>query len=249
MATNSSKPDSPWTPTGTYNPSTQERAQRARLVLKDYDTAQLYDYAVTAGFVPSGSKKEVVVPAFQQMLAAAKSLIETTGNARVKLSNWITVYPALKDAMLVDGDLPADAGLQMRCKVLSDLKVSKANFHLVKEGDDGSVYPRISSILSDAAGVVIGQIKKGSPINVNGKNFGDVQADVKVRFQWLPDGASEPSVVELTPSTINDNLAKCAWSSAMNDIPVGAEVTVTVARTIDGQEYVSTEKKVTVLAA
>ena len=249
MSASNSKADAVWTPTGTYNPKTEQRAQRGQLVLKDYNTEQLFDYAATAGFVPAGSKKEVVVPAFQQMLAAAKSLIETTGNARVVLAQWISVYPALQKAMLVDGNLPDTAAIQMRCRVLKTLKVGIDDFHLVKEGDDGASIPKLDFVLSDAAGVVRGEIKKGSPINANGRNFGTVAADVKIRFAWTPDGASEPSHVDLTPSTINENLLKAAWSSAMNDIPVGAEVTVTVIRTIDGVEYTSNEKVVKVLAA
>ena len=65
------------------NPKTGELSERAAVVNKEYDSSALFDYASNSGFVPAGSKKEVIVPGFGQMMAAAKSLIETTGDAKV----------------------------------------------------------------------------------------------------------------------------------------------------------------------
>ena len=223
------------------NPKTGQFAERAVISTKECGSNDLYDFAAANGYLPSGSKKEVVVPAFAGLMAAAKALIETTGNSRVVLSDWLAVSPTLRNAALEAGRIPATARLVTALRVHSELRLDPAKFNLVLEGYDGSLVPTIGSMISDATGAERGRLVKDAPIIVSGRNFGETVEDASVRFVWNDGTETAGTVV-----TCADTLVKVAAVPEFAQLESGTEIKVAVTRTVDGASYTSAEKNVTI---
>ena len=225
------------------NPKTGEYGQRAAVVNKEYDSSSLFDYAANSGFVPAGSKKEVIVPGFSQMMAAAKSLIETTGDARVLFADWLTVAVATKDAALKDGAIPETAKLVTTIRVHKGLKIDPTQFHLKLEGYDDTLAPKIDFLISAAAGAERSKLVRGQAIMINGRNFGEDDTALAVSFGW-GEGEDAHSIAARI-SSCGENLIALTWPQEFNDLPAGTKVTATVKRTIDGRDYTSKPKAAT----
>lgn len=223
------------------NPKTGQFAERAVISTKECGSNELYDFAAANGYLPAGSKKEVIVPAYSGLMAAAKALIETTGNSRVVLSDWLAVSPTLRNATLEAGNIPATARLVTALRVHSELKLDPAKFNLVLDGYDESLVPRMDYLISDATGADRGRLVKDAPIIISGRNFGETAADAVVKFVWNDGSETTGTLV-----TCADTLVKIAAVSEFAPLESGTEITVTVTRTVDGTNYTSTEKKVVI---
>lgn len=81
-------------------------------------------------------------------------------------------------------------------------------------------------------------IVKDAPIKVAGENFGAEPDEVSVKFVYA-DGAEISGVV----SAASGGLVTVAWPSALDTLAAGTKVSLTVARTVDGETYVSPEAK------
>ena len=223
------------------NPKTGELSERAAVVNKEYDSSALFDYASNSGFVPAGSKKEVIVPGFGQMMAAAKSLIETTGDAKVVFADWLTIAVGVKKATLENGAIPDSAKLVTSLRVHKDLKIDPARFNLVLEGYDESLVPRIEFAISDVTGADRGRLVKDAAIMLAGRGFGEELEGAVVRFVWNDGSETTGTLV-----TCSDSLVKVAAVPEFADLDSGTEITITVTHTVDGTGYTSAEKKVVI---
>ncbi len=221
------------------NPKTGDYGQRAAVVLKDYRSNELYDFAAANGYLPAGSKKEVIVPAYSGLMAAAKALIETTGNSRVVLSDWLAVSPTLRNATLEAGNIPATARLVTSLRVHSELKLDPAKFNLVLDGYDESLVPRMDYLISDSTGADRGRLVKDAPIIISGRGFGEELAGAVVKFVWNDGSETTGTLV-----TCADTLVKVAAVPEFDPLESGTEIKVTVSRTVDGTTYTSVEKTV-----
>ena len=222
------------------NPKTGEFSERAAVVNKEYDSSALFDFAANSGFVPAGSKKEVIVPGFSQMMAAAKSLIETTGDAKVVFADWLTIAVGVKKATLEDGAIPDSARLVTSLRVHKDLKLDPAKFHLVLEGYDEALMPKVDFLISAAAGATRSKLVRGQAIMVNGRSFGEDDTALAVTFGWT-EGETEHTVTARIASC-GENLIAVAWPQEFTDLPAGTKVTATVKRTVDDRDYTSNPK-------
>ena len=222
------------------NPKTGDFGQRAAVVLKDYRSNELYDFAAANGYLPAGSKKEVIVPAFSGLMAAAKALIETTGNSRVVLSDWLAVSPTLRNATLEAGNIPATARLVTALRVHSELRLDPTKFNLVLEGYDDALVPKVDFLISAAAGAARSKLVRGQAIMVNGRSFGEDDDALAVTFSWT-EGAEEHTVTARIASC-GENLIAIAWPQEFTDLPAGTEVTAVVKRTVDERDYLSKPK-------
>ena len=223
------------------NPKTGELSERAAVVNKEYDSSALFDYASNSGFVPAGSKKEVIVPGFGQMMAAAKSLIETTGDAKVVFADWLTIAVGVKKATLENGAIPDSAKLVTSLRVHKDLKIDPARFNLVLEGYDESLVPRIEFAISDVTGADRGRLVKDAAIMLAGRGFGEELEGAVVKFVWNDGSETTGTLV-----TCSDSLVKVAAVPEFADLDSGTEITITVTHTVDGTGYTSAEKKVVI---
>ena len=223
------------------NPKTGEYGQRAVISTKECGSNDLYDFAAANGYLPSGSKKEVVVPAFAGLMAAAKALIETTGNARVVLSDWLAVSPALKNATLEAGNIPASARLVTALRVHSELRLDPAKFNLVLEGYDEALVPRIADVISRQTGADKGRLVKDAPIALMGHGFGDTVDGATVKFVF-EDGTE----IEGSITSCADTYAEVAWPAELERLESGTKIAITATRVIDGVTYTSKEKEVVV---
>jgi len=221
------------------NPKTGQFAERAVISTKECGSNDLYDFAAANGYLPSGSKKEVVVPAFAGLMAAAKALIETTGNSRVVLSDWLAVSPTLRNATLEAGNIPASARLVTALRVHSELRLDPAKFNLVLDGYDESMVPKMEHIISDATGADRGRLVKDAPIIISGRGFGETAAEAVVKFVWN-DGTETTGTV----ATCADTLVKVAAVPEFATLESGTKIAVTVSRTVDGTTYTSAGKSV-----
>ena len=98
--------------------------------------------------------------------------------------------------------------------------------------------PFVKYIASDAADAPRGVIVKDAPIKVSGGNFGAEPDEVSVKFVYA-DGAEIAGVV----SAASGGLVTVAWPSALDTLAAGTQVSLTVARTVGGETYVSPEAK------
>ena len=225
------------------NPKTGDISERAAVVNKEYDSSALFDFAANSGFVPAGSKKEVIVPGFSQMMAAAKSLIETTGDAKVVFADWLTIAVGVKKATLEDGAIPDSAKLVTSLRVHKDLRIDPAKFRLVLEGYDDALAPKVDFLISAAAGAVRSRLVRGQAIMINGRSFGEDDTALAVSFSW---GEGEDAhTIAARISSCGENLIALTWPQEFNDLPTGTKVTATVKRTIDERDYTSKPKDAT----
>ena len=100
------------------------------------------------------------------------------------------------------------------------------------------VVPFVKYIASDAADAPRGVIVKDAPIKVAGENFGGEPDGIAVKFVYA-DGAEISGVV----SAASGGLVTVAWPSALDTLAAGTQISLTVARTVDGETYVSPEAK------
>ena len=222
------------------NPRTSAYDQRAVIMTKEYKTGDLYDFAAKNGYLSSGVKKEVAVPAFAGLMAAAKGLIETTGNARVVLADWLAISPSLKNATLDGGAIPDSAKIVTSLRVHSELRLDPAKFSLVLEGYDETLVPKVDFLISAAAGAARSKLVRGQAIMVNGRSFGEDDDALAVTFSWT-EGAEEHTVTARIASC-GENLIAIAWPQEFTDLPAGTEVTAVVKRTVDERDYLSKPK-------
>ena len=223
------------------NPKTGQFAERAVISTKECGSNDLYDFAAANGYLPSGSKKEVVVPAFAGLMAAAKALIETTGNSRVVLSDWLAVSPTLRNATLEAGTIPPSARLVTALRVHSELRLDPAKFNLVLEGYDESLVPRIADVISRQTGADKGRLVKDAAIALMGHGFGDTLDGASVKFVF-GDGTE----VEGSITSCADTYAEVAWPAALDALESGTKIAITATRVIDGVTYTSKEKEAVV---
>ena len=221
------------------NPKTGTYAQRAAVVTKEYSSNDLYDFAATNGYLPAGSKKEVIMPAYAGIMAAAKALIETTGNSRVVLSDWLAVSPSLRNATLESGNIPAKARLVTALRVHSELKLDQDKFNLVLDGYDETLVPRIADVISRQTGAERGKLVKNVAIALMGRGFGETTDGVTVVFAFTDGTEITGEIV-----TCADTYAEITFPEAMDALASGTKIDVTATRTINGIAYVSQEKQV-----
>ena len=98
--------------------------------------------------------------------------------------------------------------------------------------------PFVKYIASDAADAPRGVIVKDAPIKVAGENFGAEPDEVSVKFVY-----ADETEVYGTASAVADGLVTVAWPTALGDLAAGTQISLTVARTVDGETYVSPEAK------
>ncbi len=223
------------------NPKTGQFAERAVISTKECRSDNLYDFAAANGYLPSGSKKEVIVPAFAGLMAAAKALIETTGNSRVILSDWLAVSPTLRNATLEAGNIPVTARLVTALRVHSELRLDPTKFNLVLDGYDESLVPRIEFAISDVTGADRGKLVKDAAIMLAGRGFGEELEGAVVKFAWNNGSETTGTLV-----TCSDSLVKVAAVPEFAGLESGTEITITVTHTVEGTGYTSTEKKVVI---
>ena len=100
------------------------------------------------------------------------------------------------------------------------------------------VVPFVKYIASDAADAPRGVLVRNAAIKVAGENFGGEPDGIAVKFVYA-DGAEISGVV----SASSGGLVTVAWPSALGDLAAGTQISLTVARTVDGETYVSPEAK------
>ena len=104
-----------------------------------------------------------------------------------------------------------------------------------------AIVPAVKSIVSEAPGAAAGVLVRNAPIRVSGANFGAEVDDVAVKFVYA-DGTE----VAGTVSAASDSLVTVAWPAALDGVADGTELTLTVTRTVEGEDYTSPESKAVV---
>ena len=111
----------------------------------------------------------------------------------------------------------------------------------IKADVESAVVPAVKSIVSETAGAASGVLVRNAAIKVSGENFGAEAGDVAVKFVYA-DGTE----VAGTVSAASDSLVTVAWPSALDGVADGTELTLTVTRTVDGEDYTSPASKAVV---
>jgi len=111
----------------------------------------------------------------------------------------------------------------------------------IKADVESAIVPAVKSIVSEAAGAAAGVLVRNAAIKVSGANFGADADGVAVKFVYA-DGTE----VAGTVSAASDSLVTVAWPAAFDGVADGTELTLTVTRTVDGEDYASPASKAVV---
>ena len=96
------------------------------------------------------------------------------------------------------------------------------------------IVPDVKYVAADVLDARRGVVVKGAGIKVVGCNFGGEAAEVSVKFVY-GEGTEVAGVV----SAADENLVTVAWPTALDPLESGTEVSLTVTRTVDGEDYPS----------
>lgn len=143
----------------------------------------------------------------------------------INMGEWFRVQGELRGRLDEDASLDMSKNeYHMNLTALKDWKVPADTFEWENVTDTGAK-PRIDFILSDIAGAVRGQIKKGQVIAVNGTNL-TMGAGDTATIAWMEEETEHTLTV--TPTTNGENLLKFSWPEVLSELDADTPVTLTL---------------------
>ena len=125
-----------------------------------------------------------------------------------------------------DGTLSAENEVRVNAIPLDESKrVSLADFSWTNTKESGDA-PHIEFVMSDAAGAVRGELRRGQPVSVNGTHLA-LGGGGRAVFAWAGEGG-EAASAEATVLSDGESLVKLDWPDALDDAAAGTEVSVTL---------------------
>ena len=138
-----------------------------------------------------------------------------------------------------DGRLTGSNAINIRLVKGTKFSLAMRDFSFTNVADDKT--PNVEFLISASTGAVRGKLIKGQAILVNGSTFGDDAEHVSAKIVF-----DEGTEVEATVTSCGENLVTVAWPAALDDVPSGTSISLTVTRTEGEMEYVSLPKSATI---
>lgn len=191
------------------NPRTGETLLRPVITAREsYDLDQVVAYALNAGYVRGQ---------FHDMRGALNGLIEA-----VQQLGREGKSVCLNNRMRIHGELTGTVGESRQLTSANELRVSITALTDLK-GDVGA----FSWQNVDESAAKSGEVKRSAPILVTGRNLAYSAAiGDSVTVGWTQDG--EATSVTVMPTESDYAHMRLAWPAALDEVPAGTEVTLTL---------------------